>query len=332
MKQNYEAYDVMSMHEKRAHLMLLLGIFSLCAVPFFLLPAILPFLENILPYALFYSLISFEHFISSSLEGVIPFDTNLLYWAFTALFISLFFFFNAKRRYHSNMTAYAGTNKNYCEISQPEAVIDKSRQLSQLKEQLQTSAGAVKNERDDLLKLYAETKKKLDNMGQDHAFLSIDVVDSTGMKQGEEKASIEHDFKEYKQLVEDAISANASQKSAWTPDGVMVCFASVEDAVNTARQVIKGLKDFNANVKTIRSDFRVRCGINYGHVYSDESIPMEEMSDRVIDVAGHMQKYASPNSIFMDKALVWFLQDRSGFSPAGTEVDGYEVFVWRDEG
>jgi hypothetical protein len=34
-------------------------------------------------------------------------------------------------------------------------------------------------------------------MGRDLAFLSIDVCGSTEMKLGEEKAVIEHDFREY---------------------------------------------------------------------------------------------------------------------------------------
>jgi class 3 adenylate cyclase len=313
-------------------MMLLLAIASLCAVPLFLLPAILPYLENILPYNIFYSLLNFEESIASIIGWLIPFDLTLIYWALTALFVSLFFFFNSKRQYHSNMTVYAGSTQNYSKIKQPEATAARSSHASELKDQLQTSTGtAVKSDRDGLLKLYAETKKKLDTIGKDLAFLSIDVVNSTGMKQGEEKAAIEHDFMEYKELVENVINANNVQKSAWTPDGVMICFSSVEDAVNAAKHVIKGLKGFNADVKTIRGDFKVRCGINFGEVYSDETKPMEELTDRVIDVAGHMQKYASPNGIFMDKALVWTLEDRSGFEPAATEVDGYEAFVWRDE-
>mgnify|MGYP003549052757 CR=1 FL=1 len=44
-----------------------------------------------------------------------------------------------------------------------------------------------------------------DAMARNVAFLSIDVVGSTAMKVGEDKAFIEHDFKEYKKMVEAAI-------------------------------------------------------------------------------------------------------------------------------
>ena len=34
--------------------------------------------------------------------------------------------------------------------------------------------------------------------------------------------------------------------------------------------------------------FRVRCGLNAGEVAADESIPMEEIADETVDVAGHL--------------------------------------------
>ncbi|HDH50663.1 MAG TPA: hypothetical protein ENH04_04575 [Nitrospirae bacterium] len=124
------------------------------------------------------------------------------------------------------------------------------------------------------------------------------------------------------------MKANGALKSAWTPDGVMICFASVEGAVRTAQKVITGLEAFNRDVKSMRLDFRVRCGINSGHVYFDESIPLEEISDRVIDIAGHMQKYAPPNNIYISKPAFEPMQDSEGFVPASKIVDGCEVYVW----
>ena len=72
----------------------------------------------------------------------------------------------------------------------------------------------------------------------------------------------------------------------------------------------------------------VRCGINQGYVYFDEAIPLEEISDRVIDIAGHMQKNAPPNKICIAKPAIEPLQERNGFVPAGRVVDGYEVYMW----
>jgi class 3 adenylate cyclase len=198
--------------------------------------------------------------------------------------------------------------------------------LHQKLEQLKT---AKRKDREQLLKDFAETKKKLDAMGKDLAFLSIDVVDSTGMKEGEERASVEHDFKEYKRFVERTFVAHGCLKAAWTPDGVMAAFTSVDAAVRVGREIIDGLSEFNKNMKTMRRDFVVRCGVNSGFVYFDESLPLEEISDRVIDIAAHIQKKAKPNTVCVAKPAIEPLNERSGFEPAGTVVDGYEVYEWR---
>jgi len=53
----------------------------------------------------------------------------------------------------------------------------------------------------------------------------------------------------------------------------------------------------------MRADFKVRIGINSGQVLFDERVPMGEMSSRVIDIAGHMQKYAEVNTIYINDAI-----------------------------
>jgi serine/threonine protein kinase len=53
------------------------------------------------------------------------------------------------------------------------------------------------------------------------------------------------------------------------------------------------------------------------------------MSDHVIDVAGHMQKYAEPDTIFVAADLIRKSKVKRGFARAGTEVDGYDAYVWR---
>ena len=201
--------------------------------------------------------------------------------------------------------------------------------LSPLHQKLELIKSARRKDREQLLKEFAETKKKLDEMGRDLAFLSIDVVDSTGMKQGEERACIEHDFKEYRRCVERALVAHGSLKSTWTPDGVMSAFTSVDAAVRAGREVIAGLPRFNTTIKTMRRDFIIRCGVNSGFVYFDPSMPLEDISDRVIDITAHIQKKARPNTVCVAKPAIEPLNERSGFEPAGMMVDGYEVYEWR---
>ena len=176
--------------------------------------------------------------------------------------------------------------------------------LTTMDEKFKKLSSSTKEEREELIQTYTEMKKKLDAMAKHLAFLSIDVVDSTGLKEGEAKEVVELDFKKYKHFVEGILGTNGCLKSTWTPDGVMCCFPTVDAAVKTARDVIAGLEYFNQRAKGIKRDFRVRCGINAGSVYFAEAIPLEEMSDRVIDIAGHMQKNALPNSIYVAKSVI----------------------------
>lgn len=183
--------------------------------------------------------------------------------------------------------------------------------------------------REKLLEVYARTKKMLEEQIRHMTFLSIDVVNSTGMKSGEDAALAERDFRHFRKFVERIIKEHKGIKTAWTPDGMMICFASVQDAVGAAQDLIRSLENFNRKVKAMRADFKVRCGVNAGEVLFDESVPMEEMSDGVIDIAGHMQKHAEENTIYLGQHVMKELGSPVGFHPANKQVNGCEVYQWR---
>jgi len=50
----------------------------------------------------------------------------------------------------------------------------------------------------------------------------------------------------------------------------------------------------------------------------------------VIDIAGHMQKNAMPNSVCVAKPAIELLNERGGFEPSRRTVDGYEVYEWKN--
>lgn len=186
-----------------------------------------------------------------------------------------------------------------------------------------------KLKRKDLLEIYAEAKKSLDAHKTNLAFLSIDVVDSTGMKAGEDPGIAERDFRRYKQMVSGLLESNRALKSTWTPDGVMICFGTVADAVRAGQGIITGLKKFNREVKLMKRDFAIRAGINSGDVFCDDDTPMEEMTDRTIDIAGHMQKHGCVNGIAISKHAIEPLLKEFRFADAGRVVDGCPVYEWK---
>jgi class 3 adenylate cyclase len=186
-----------------------------------------------------------------------------------------------------------------------------------------------KSSRAELLKMFAETKKRLDAMVKDVTFLSIDVAGSTAMKEGKNKNLVQSTFNEYKNFVQQKMTVNGALKSAWTPDGVMICFPTADSATKCAKDLLNGLAGFNRDQNSIGVPFKVRCGVSAGRVHFDETTPMEEMSDGVIDLAGHMQKYADPDGIFMAKSTYDKLRiAREGFALNGKLVDNFEVYAW----
>lgn len=199
----------------------------------------------------------------------------------------------------------------------------------ELEQQIEVLESTGHTSHEELLKVFAETKRKLEGMGRELAFLSIDVVGSTDMKQNEESAAVQYDFLEYRKLVERVFAARGVIQAAWTPDGVMAAFSDVDTAVRAGKDVIRSLDEFNRDVKLMKRDFAVRCGVNAGYVYFDDSMPLESVSDRVIDIAGHMQKYAEPNTVAVAKKIVEPLGDTGGFTETDKVVDGYEVYAWR---
>lgn len=204
------------------------------------------------------------------------------------------------------------------------------KEITELQDRIQTTSMRGKS-RSALLKEFASIKKELEKTGRNLAFLAIDVVNSTDMKKQEDPVIVERDFNEYHDFVQSKFQKYGYVKASWTPDGVMACFNNTEQAIEAAQAIIAGLTEFNQSVKMMRRDFAVRCGINSGFVYYDVTTPLEEFSDRVIDIAGHMQKHATPNSILIAKDMVEPVEEHGEFIKTTKIVDSLEAYEWNPE-
>jgi serine/threonine protein kinase/class 3 adenylate cyclase len=192
-----------------------------------------------------------------------------------------------------------------------------------------TASGRGSNERLALLREYAEAKKVLFQEKRPLAFLSLDVAGSTRLKQGEDPLVVEHAFVEYKKFVERILNANNCWKTAWTPDGVMAAFRNAPEAVNAAQEVLRGLPWFNDGVHKLRQKFAVRGGVHWGEVVVPDEKGLAEISDVVIDVAGHIQKGAAENTVWISREALSQMGQTPGFRAVEREVDNHAVFEWR---
>ena len=298
----------------------------------FLIPLILPYVDTATSYASVRGILWVEQTVGTLVREVIPTKVkgnDLTRWiVVVGAFMLSGMLSRAGERFHDR-AEYRWYEQSVEEIKSQTNRAGNSVVFAPLDQKLRELRTARKNDRERLLKEFADTKKKLDEMGQDLTFLAIDVVDSAGMKEGEERGVVEHDFRQYRRFVEGALTAYGCLKSTWTPDGVMSAFSTVDAAVRAAREVITKLDLFNSRVKSMRREFQVRCGVNSGFVYFNPAVPLEDLSDRVIDIAGHMQKQARPDTICIAKPTIEPLNERVGFEPSGRVVDGYEVYEWQ---
>ncbi len=288
-----------------------------------------PYIKNIKSHSYIHDILNYEQWLRTQLRAYILTDSVGKGWQRLILIVVAFISAHIFSRIADYFSTLASYHQYKSELNNLKEKLSNSESYASLGNKLEELKSSSKKDREGLLKEFLSLKKELDSSGRELAFLSIDVVGSTEMKQGEEPTVIEYDFKMYRHFVEEILSKHNCIKATWTPDGVMCCFATVDETILTAKGIINGLDDFNRNIKNMKSDFRVRCGINSGFLYFDESAPLEQISDRVIDIAGHMQKYAQPNTINIAKSSVEPLVARDGIQPSGKEIDGYEVYEWK---
>jgi class 3 adenylate cyclase len=146
------------------------------------------------------------------------------------------------------------------------------------------------------------------------AFLSVDVVGSSAIKQaalttGDELA-VEHAFVQYHRWVEQVVCAHGGRVHATAGDGVMCLFddiggpfdASPETrAVRAARDLQTRLATFNeAQQACLSAPLRIRCGVSAGEVAIEPGVPVGHLQSAVIDRAATLQKRAAPGDIVVD--------------------------------
>jgi class 3 adenylate cyclase len=302
------------------------------AVGVVLLVALLPFFEGSGSYPWVTRVVAFDVAMIARVRSAVPTEIGQLDFARMFLAMAVFFTATTLDFGANKLSALTSTPRVRRRLPRRKKRAKKAKQsptAAPFDSKLEANTSGDKKSREELVRLMVEAKRELDSMTKDVAFLALDVVESTNMKLGEERAFVDHDFKEFKKMVDGVIARQGLLKSAWTPDGAMICFDSLERAVRAAQAMLQQLPAFNAGTRMMQTPFRVRCGINAGRVQYDAATPMEAMSDNIIDVAGHMQKYAAPDTIFVASDLIRRRKVNRGFTPADTEVDGHAVSVWR---
>lgn len=293
---------------------------------------IAPSIKNIHQFAYLQYLLTFDHTVNLWVKDYVPTqigDTDISrIIVLVANFMLLSFCGSIEYRfnYQAEIRKLAAETKKLEKLGDSQLG---AKKLAVLDEKMQAMQSADHKDRAILMDEFVAIKQQLENMRCRLAFLSVDIVDSTGMKVGEDPILVTRDFMAYRKFAEDKLNYHGCIKSTWTPDGIMAAFKTEKEAIAAAQSMINGLKEFNQIKKAMKKDFVIRCGINAGELLFDDTVPLEQISDHVIDIAGHMQKYADPSSIFLPKTLVEAMASIDSFKPCEKVVDELAVCMWR---
>lgn len=294
---------------------------------------VVPYIKNVNSYSYLQPVIKIDKTINENVKQYVPTTIAGQDWSrpitivFLIIGIAILGTIGGSIRSHADRSRIRKELKG---MKLQSATAKQKHDIESLEERLEAAPLKGKS-RSALLKEFSVIKKELEKTGRNLAFLAIDVVGSTQMKLEEEPVTVESDFNEYHDYVQSKFQKYGYVKASWTPDGVMACFNTTEQAIQAAQSIIDGLPEFNKSVKMMKSDFNVRCGINSGFVYYDASTPLEEFSDRVIDIAGHMQKHAAPNTILIAKDMVEPVEEHSEFIKTTKIVDSLEAYEWNPD-
>jgi pSer/pThr/pTyr-binding forkhead associated (FHA) protein len=161
------------------------------------------------------------------------------------------------------------------------------------------------------------------------SFLDLDVVDSHGMKvQASRPEHIIVSFERFRAFARRVVEEHEGQVLNSNGDELMCYFDEPGQAVRAAAALIARLGEFNARENLLVRPFRVRQGIHTGSSLIDRVRGVAYSP--VLDVAGHLQKYAPEDGLLVSEETISHLPDGMRFTPAG-EVGKEKVAAYRLE-
>jgi len=158
-------------------------------------------------------------------------------------------------------------------------------------------------------------------------FLSIDICNSTKLKEGEDSLRVIQTFQAFHRFINE--HTRRSLTSVFSGDGVMCLFEKPQDAVEVAIAIMRELGDFNKTQSLLRGYLNIRCGINTGTLFLDNIDDLGRVTERDIDIAGHFQKYARPGEVLISAATWEKLANKDEFKRQWKSIDKTRVYRYR---
>ena len=158
-------------------------------------------------------------------------------------------------------------------------------------------------------------------------FLSIDIVNSTKLKEGEDSLKVIQTFQAFHRYIHEHITGSLA--SVFSGDGVMCLYDAPQKAVDIALKIFSGLRQFNKEHSSLRRYLNVRIGINTGTLLLDDVKDLGKITERDIDIAGHLQKYGRPGELLISASTWERIATKTDFKKRWQTIDDTVVYKYR---
>jgi pSer/pThr/pTyr-binding forkhead associated (FHA) protein len=182
---------------------------------------------------------------------------------------------------------------------------------------------SLKQQMEQRLALDDEIERRFSVQG---SFLDVDVVNSYGMKAQSGRADhIVVSFERFRAFVGGVVVEHRGHVLNSNGDELMCYFESTLDAVRAGSQILVRLDLFNRDQNVLPVPFRFRLGIHTGQSLVD--LDQGVAYSPVLDVAGHLQKLADENALFVSDQTFGALPDGLPFERVGEmETEGFAYY------
>ena len=190
----------------------------------------------------------------------------------------------------------------------------------------------TKSSRADLLEMLFSLQRMLEGQKQRRAFLSVDIVKSSEMKQASSELEVEHSFQQFHRWLEGVVTKHGGQIHSVAGDGKMGMFVDDVEAVKAALELQGDIHQFNATKNLLPIPFQIRCGISAGNVPVEGVKLIGQIHIHVLDRAANLQKKARHRGIVIGGEVAGSaLTLLSAVSPLPDSPNGQVAFEWRPE-
>jgi class 3 adenylate cyclase len=158
-------------------------------------------------------------------------------------------------------------------------------------------------------------------------FLSVDVVNSAKLKEGEDSLKVVRTFLAFHRYLSKV--THGALASLFSGDSVMCLFKRPQEAVDVAISILRGLEGFNREESSLSGYLNVRAGIHSGTVLLDNTKDLTKVTAWDMDVAWHLQKHSRPGSLLISRSTLKQIDNKGDFRRGWRKIAHTNVYSYR---